>query len=114
VLAHPVGLRSRPGKGSVFSVTAPLGRAAPETRGEPGAPEPIAAGEPLDGLKVLAIDNEPRVLEGMRVLLTRWGCVVATAHGLAEAMAAVAEFGAPDVIIADDHLDSSDGVAAIK
>ena len=30
VLEHPVGLRSRPGKGSVFFVTAPLGRAAPE------------------------------------------------------------------------------------
>ena len=28
VLEHAVGLRSRPGKGSVFSVTAPLGRAA--------------------------------------------------------------------------------------
>ena len=27
VLEHPVGLRSRTGKGSVFSVTAPLGRA---------------------------------------------------------------------------------------
>ena len=25
VLGHPIGLRSRPGRGSVFSVTAPLG-----------------------------------------------------------------------------------------
>ena len=114
VLEHPVGLRSRAGKGSVFSVTAPLGRAAPKRRTAPGAPEPIAAGEPLDGLKVLAIDNEPRVLEGMRVLLERWGCVVATAHGLAEASAALAEFGEPDVIIADYHLDSGDGVIAIR
>ena len=62
-----------PGKGSVFFVTAPLGHAAPKPRVEPGAPEPAAAGEPLDRLKVLAIDNEPRVLEGLRVLLTRWG-----------------------------------------
>ena len=37
-----------------------------------------------------------------------------TAHGLAEARAALAEFGAPDVIIADYHLDSGDGVAAIR
>ena len=114
VLEHPVGLRSRPGKGSVFFVTAPLGRAALKPRAEPGAPEPVAAGEPLDGLKVLAIDNEPRVLEGLRVLLTRWGCLVATAHGLEEAMAALDAFGAPDVIIADYHLDSGDGVAAIR
>ena len=94
VLEHPIGLRSRPGKGSVFFVTAPLGRAPLKPRAEPGAPEPVAAGEPLDGLKVLAIDNEPRVLEGLRALLTRWGCLVATAHGLEEAMAALDAFGA--------------------
>jgi CheY-like chemotaxis protein len=114
LLKHPVGLRSRPGKGSVFFVAAPLGRAAPTPRPEPGASEPVAAGEPLEGLKVLAIDNEPRVLEGMRVLLRRWGCVVATAPGLDEARALLAEFGAPDVIVADYHLDSDDGVAAIR
>ena len=73
------GLRSWPGKGSVFFVTAPLGAATPVSRGDSGAPEPVAAGEPLHGLKILAIDNEPRVLEGMRTLLERWGCVVATA-----------------------------------
>ena len=65
VLEQPIGLRSRPGKGSVFSVTAPLGRAALQSRAEPGAPEPPAAGEPLNGFKVLAIDNEPRALEGL-------------------------------------------------
>jgi CheY-like chemotaxis protein len=114
VLEHPIGLRSRPGKGSVFFVTAPLGRAAPDRRQDLGAHEPVAAGEPLEGLKVLAIDNEPRVLEGMRALFERWGCAVATANGLEEANAALDEFGRPDVIIADYHLDSEDGVAAIR
>jgi CheY-like chemotaxis protein/two-component sensor histidine kinase len=114
VLEHPVGLRSRPGKGSVFFVTAPLGRAALKPSAEAGAIEPVAAGEPLNGLKVLAIDNEPRALEGLSALLGRWGCRVATAHGLDEATAALEEFGAPDVIIADYHLDSGDGVAAIR
>jgi CheY-like chemotaxis protein len=114
VLEHPVGLRSRPGKGSVFSVTAPIGRAAPRPRADPGATEPVAAGEPLDGLKIMAIDNEPRVLDGLRALLTRWGCRVATAHGHEEALAALDAFGPPDVIIADYHLDSGDGVAAIR
>jgi len=52
-------------------------------------------------------------LEGLSILLKRWGCLVATAHGLEEARAALDEFGAPDVIIADYHLDSGDGVAAI-
>jgi Na+/proline symporter/signal transduction histidine kinase len=114
VLDHPVGLRSRPGKGSVFFVTAPLGRAALKSLTELDAPEPFAAGDPLNKLKVLSIDNEPRALEGLSGLLSRWGCLVATAHGLVEAHAALDAFGAPDVIIADYHLDSGNGVAAIR
>ena len=38
VLEHPVGLRSRPGKGSVFFVTAPLGRAALKPARSPARP----------------------------------------------------------------------------
>jgi Na+/proline symporter/CheY-like chemotaxis protein len=114
VLEQPIGLRSRPGRGSVFFVTAPLARAAPKPRADLSALEPVAAGEPLAGLKILAIDNEPRVLEGLSVLLKRWGCRVATARGLEDSETALAAFGAPDVIIADYHLDSSDGVAAIR
>ncbi len=113
VLDHPIGLNSRPGKGSVFSVAAPTGKPTAESREETGALT-AAGGEPLSGLKILAIDNEPRVLEGMRVLLSRWGCVVATAHGLAEAREAIARFGSPDVIIADYHLDQGDGVQAVR
>ena len=114
VLDHAVGLRSRPGQGSVFFVTAPLARAASQVRAEREARDPVAAGEPLDGLKVLAIDNEPRALEGLSGLLRRWGCLIATAHGLEEAQAALGAFGAPDVIIADYHLDLGDGLAAIR
>ena len=114
VLDHPVGLNSRPGEGSVFFVTAPLGEAAPTGLAENGAPQPPPGGEPLSGLKILAIDNEPRVLEGMRSLMSRWGCLIATAHGLAEARDLLAGFGAPDVIIADYHLDQGDGIEAIR
>jgi CheY-like chemotaxis protein len=113
VLEHPVDLRSWPGQGSVFSVTAPLGVAAVPRVEETGAPQPPSADEPLSGLRVLAIDNEVRVLDGMRTLLGRWGCLVAVAEGLAEARAALADFGAPDLIIADYHLDKGDGIAVI-
>ncbi|RBP13742.1 Na+/proline symporter [Roseiarcus fermentans] len=113
VLDHPVGLASRPGAGSVFHVTAPLAAAAP-ARPEAADVVPAAvAGEPLSGLKILAIDNEPRVLDGMRTLLGRWGCLVVTANGLAEAREALGGFGPPDLVIADYHLDKSDGIAAI-
>jgi Na+/proline symporter/signal transduction histidine kinase len=113
VLGQPIGLNSRPGKGSVFFVTVPIGTARPAGP-ENGAPLLAASSEPLSGLKVLAIDNEPRVLEGMRLLLSRWGCAVATAHDLTGAREALAATGAPDVVIADYHLDEGDGIAAIR
>jgi Na+/proline symporter/signal transduction histidine kinase len=113
VLDHPVGLKSTPGEGSVFFVTVPLGETVAPSESAAGAPQPVSTGEPLAGLKVLAIDNEPRVLDGLQTLLGRWGCVVATADGLAEARDALERFGPPDLIIADYHLDHGDGIEAI-
>src|SRR6202046_2042860 len=55
VLEHPVGLRSHPGTGSVFSVTAPIGQATPKPRAESGAPEPVTAGAPLAGAQGLGL-----------------------------------------------------------
>ncbi len=76
--------------------------------------EPEVAADALRGLRVLAIDNEPRVLDGMRALLTKWGCQVAIALDLREARAALATLdGLPDAIVADYHLDEGDGLSAI-
>jgi Na+/proline symporter/two-component sensor histidine kinase len=111
VLGHPISLRSKPGAGSVFAVEAPLGRGVPLPANEPRGLAPALAVEPLNGLRVIVIDNEPRVLDGMRVLLRKWGCRVTTAAGLAEAMASLDV--PPDVIVADYHLDDGDGLAAI-
>jgi CheY-like chemotaxis protein len=112
VLQHQIRLRSAPGKGSVFSVELPVAAAqavaadAPET--------PALAHQPLAGLVVLAIDNEPRILEGMQSLLGGWGCRVVTAANEKEAGAALARLGIlPDVLIADYHLDDTNGLVLL-
>src|SRR5690606_36455508 len=66
------------------------------------------------GLKVLCIDNEPKILDGMRLLLSGWGCTVTLAESVAavEALAA-AEPPAIDAVIADYHLDDGTGISAI-
>ena len=70
-------------------------RRARRRAGRAGA---ACAADALQGLRVLAIDNEPRVLDGMRALLTKWGCQVAIALDLREARAALATLdGRPDV-----------------
>ena len=112
VLGHRIGLRSWPGKGSVFSVELP---AAPVL---PAALARAASGperhQPLAGLVVMAIDDEPRILEGMTVLLEGWGCQVLAASGLkqAEALAASRRL-APQVLIADYHLGPELGIDVI-
>jgi CheY-like chemotaxis protein len=86
VLDHPVTLKSEAGRGSVFRVAVPVA-ALPATVAPLEAPRgPLA---PLAGLRVLAIDNEPAIQEGMRTLLTGWGCAVATAADLPGALAAL-------------------------
>ena len=114
VLDHAVELRSEPGRGSVFSVMVPR---APVT----ASPRVITSGQAaqnpgiLDGLVVVAIDNETSILSGMEALLGGWRCAVVTGVDLASATATLAARGlVPDVIVADYHLGESDGIATIQ
>jgi signal transduction histidine kinase len=110
VLGHRIELRSEPGQGTRFSVEVPLApllAAVPPP--PPARPAPTSA---LDGLVVLALDNEPKILDGMEALLTGWGCSVLKASQLDEALEAASR-QAPTVILADYHLDEGDGLAAI-
>jgi Na+/proline symporter/signal transduction histidine kinase/ActR/RegA family two-component response regulator len=113
VLSHPISLKSEAGRGSVFRVEVPVVAALPASRSAPEAPAaPVTA---LSGLCVLVIDNEPTILEGMRLLLANWGCEVWTASGLDGAQAIIrAQKTNPDVIVADYHLDHGDGLDLIK
>ncbi|MFB2604205.1 response regulator, partial [Rhizobium phaseoli] len=62
---------------------------------------------------VLCIDNEPKILEGMRLLRSGWGCAVTAVDCLADVVAGDGHDGPPDLVIADYHLDDGTGIAAI-
>src|SRR5690606_25256538 len=66
----------------------------------------------LNGLSVICIDNDERILEGMRMLLEGWGCNVTLATSFAE-LARQRFDRAPDIVLADYHLDGEDGLGAI-
>jgi len=112
VLAHPIKLKSKPDRGSVFSVTVPLALAE---RIEPRAD--VHAGRKLGdmrGVCVLCIDNEPAILEGMEELLRSWGCEVITALDADQAAVQLhVRDLTPHVMIADYHLNDSSGCEAI-
>lgn len=111
VLNAPVRVRSSIGKGSVFFFELPLTKSLPAAA--PAAAPAPAPATPLSGMTILAIDNEPSILEGMRALLEGWGCNVVTAGSSADAIAALKlQPTRPNVLIIDYHLDNENGIDA--
>ena len=104
LMNHPLGLRSWPGKGSVFSITVPLGE-----RSQIPQPQPLryrARAEHIEGATVLVIDNETAILEGVQALLGSWGARVVCARDEAAALQLIdADPTPPDVAMVDYHLD---------
>jgi signal transduction histidine kinase len=70
LLDHPVGIVSRPGKGSHFSVTVPL---VPGRRGQADVRDsPTPGADPVRGKLVVVIDDDALVVDGMCGTLRSW------------------------------------------
>ncbi|MBB6367637.1 histidine kinase [Xanthomonas sacchari] len=110
LLGHRIGLRSHLGRGSVFSVTVPLGDAAAAQRQAPAAMASDNGDDPiLHGCRVWCIDDDPRVCEASRTLLTRWACQVELAAGPEQALAAAQPAQAPELVLLDVRMGDRDG-----
>lgn len=101
MLGTRIGLRSTPGKGSIFWITLP----AAEAR-DAAEPAPVSHRiRPAADRSVLVIDNEPAILEGMSAMLGGWGYRVTGVRDAGEAMAVIDLGFRPDLVLADYHLD---------
>ncbi len=100
ILAHPLTLASRPGRGSVFRLQLPLSEAAlieqPYTEGVDVPQAPL-------GICVLVIDNDPAIGEAMSQLLLKWACIPWVATSASEAQRLV-QTTRPDVVVSDYRL----------
>ncbi|MEX6504508.1 hybrid sensor histidine kinase/response regulator [Pseudomonas zhanjiangensis] len=103
MLDYPIGVRSQPGRGSMFSIRVPLAAQSLEQSVVAAAPR-SPVGDPLPGRRLLVLDNELSILHSMSALLEQWGCEVLTAVDEAAAIEALGG-RAPDLILADFHLD---------
>ncbi|WP_371227773.1 NahK/ErcS family hybrid sensor histidine kinase/response regulator [Pseudomonas sp. QE6] len=103
LLGCSVQVRSTLGRGSLFAIEVPVAGDLPVQQPAPSTPRP-GIGDPLPGRRLLVIDNEEAILYSMSALLGQWGCEVLTATDLETAVAAL-EARAPDIIVADYHLD---------
>ena len=113
VLDCKIGVVSTVGRGSHFSVEAPLSAAVPVKQHQRMAREVDRI--QLSGITVLCIDNDLTILDGMETLLGGWGCRVLKAPDLATAIAVTGEAKiSPDGLLVDYHLDDGSGITAIK
>ncbi|MBW9112119.1 hybrid sensor histidine kinase/response regulator [Rhizobium cauense] len=112
VLNHPVELHSTHGKGTEFRIV--MRRDASRPAEHVGAAPPVEhSSQSLTGLKVLCVDNEPHILEGMQLLISGWGCDVRCLDSLDAVRRLDARQAPPDLIIADYHLGDGTGISAI-
>ncbi len=103
LLGCTVEVRSTLGRGSLFAIEVPLAGDLPVHQPAPSTPRP-GIGDPLPGRRLLVIDNEEAILYSMSALLGQWGCDILTATDLESAVATL-DSRAPDIIVADYHLD---------
>ncbi|XKE46284.1 PAS-domain containing protein [Halomonas organivorans] len=105
VLDHPIRVRSWEGVGTVFAVSVPMVEARQKAAADESKPR--RAGNKLAGKRILCIDNESLILEGMKAMLSGWGCEVFTATSIGGAKSVLRHLDEdPDAILADYHLDN--------
>ncbi len=113
VLGLELRLSSIPDSGTAFSVIAEVADVPVAEHSTPFEINPVP-GRSLAGLSVLCIDNDSRILDGMRELLEGWGCTVACASGSEEAVKQCGAGGfVPEIVLADYHLNNESGLDAI-
>jgi two-component system, chemotaxis family, CheB/CheR fusion protein len=103
LLGHAVDVRSRPGKGSVFAVEAPLGRDAPRWRPRLDRSEVKDVAQQAGA--ILVVEDDPPVREMLALLLQGEGHRTTTAEDGRTALELAAR-GAirPDLVVADYNL----------
>lgn len=114
LLGHGIALESEVGRGTTFAVTVPCAATACPGEETLRMPDP-AGGADLSDMIALVVENDPAVRLGMVALLESWGVAAFEAAGPAAARAILDEAGiAPDIVLADLHLDAeADGLDVI-
>jgi len=105
VLNHEIKLQSTLGKGSVFSVCVPYGGENEASMLDEDE-RPTSQLDPLRGKRILLVDNDWAICEGMAQVLANWGCDLVAAQSLDDLRNKPALLNPPpDALILDYHLD---------
>ena len=107
-----ITLASTPLRGTVMSLALTAGTPSRQAQ----VRDPIDVPLDVSGLRVLVVDDEISILEGLRALLAEWGCEIRAAENEAAALAAVTGWAqAPDLVISDLRLrEGRSGVDVLR
>ncbi|MBM3391353.1 MAG: hybrid sensor histidine kinase/response regulator [Betaproteobacteria bacterium] len=113
LLGHPLTLRSRLDRGTVFALELPA-LCANHLAERVGDPLPALTG--FYGRLIVIVDDEESVRESMHSLLTGWGAEVILCGGVADKVLSIARLQRrPDIVIADYRLSGgTTGIDAIR
>lgn len=116
LLRHPLSVRSVPGRGSCFEIRLPLAIGAVDLAAAERAPVATQDDPHSRGLRVLVVEDNALVREGLVSLLQSWGMQVQAAADAAQAMVLLSApgTGAVDAVISDWRLPGTiDGAAVL-
>ena len=112
LLGCRISLASIPARGTLVSLVMAAGTPAAYSH------VPDFGDAPLDvsGLRVLVVDDEVSILEGLRALLAEWGCDIRAVEDEAAALEALAGWAQPpDLVISDLRLrEGRSGVEVLR
>jgi len=111
ILGLPLAVESTPGKGSVFSVTVPLGM----------VPRQLATNKPMEpAIKknyyatVLFIDDDPAICKAVKMLFDAHGISGYFCRSGEAALVAIADGLRPTIIVSDYQLPGLDGIETVN
>jgi signal transduction histidine kinase/Na+/proline symporter/CheY-like chemotaxis protein len=99
-LGHPIRFHSQVGHGSCFMLELPT---VPPRQHTISSSAPVQ--NALTSLKVLCLDNDATILQGMQLLLEKWGCQLFLAQTPEQACQILATESI-QVLLVDQHLDA--------
>ena len=95
------------GRGARFTVTLPIAQAPTSPRTSTRSPARLA------GVRVLVVEDDPRVLDAIQIILVSAGAAVETASTAAAAVDAV-DRARPDVVLGDLAMPDGDGCSMMR
>lgn len=114
LMGTQISVHSRPGCGTVFSFLIPMGQLQSTT------PDPLRVQAQrlnltLEGRRIVVVEDDPAVREGLEVLLQSWGATVDAFESLAALSHALPQWAqAPDLALVDYRLsDHETGLQAL-